>query len=50
MKTYYSLVSNTKRGGGVGIIRGDWKNPKDLNSRRGEGWKIPVNLIDFIFK
>ena len=47
MKTYYALVSNKK---GVEIIRGDWKNPKDLNSRRGGGWKIPVNLIDFIFK
>ena len=47
MKTYYALVSNKK---GVEIIRGDWKNPKDLNSRRGEGWKIPVNLIDFVFK
>ena len=47
MKTYYALVSNKK---GVEIIRGDWKNPKDLNSRRGEGWKIPVNLIDFIFE
>ena len=48
MKTYYSLVSNKN---GVGKIRGDWKNPpKDLNSRKGEGWKIPVNLIDFIFK
>ena len=47
MKTYYALVSNKK---GVEIIRGDWKHPKDLNSRRGEGWKIPVNLIDFIFE
>ena len=47
MKTYYSLVSNKN---GVGKIRGNWKNPKDLNSRKGEGWKIPVNLIDFIFK